>query len=401
MPRAPTTIQLLVFLTSILILYLIIQPANMSTQTALIVSEVGGRVHATSDWRVPQPGHKQVQIRVTVAGLNPHDQKARDVGLFIKDNLPAVLANDVTGVVIVAGPETTKFKVGDRIVSQSNLGVYAQNGLQRYAVADEDFASKIPEGFSDHDAATVPTNAIALLIGLFDKSGLDIPAPWTSEAKAFDFAGTTLLILGGGSNCGRFGVQFARLAGIGKIVVVGGFEDEPKKYGATHVLDRHGGDAAVLERICNVVVDDLVYALDAINPPSEQHLAISALSSSKTGKLARLRASVGAIDESKIVGEKEAGYDLRNVLGSSHLKVETAKPFWDRVAGYLEDGSLVPLKYEVVDGLDEDKVNKLLDQYRDGERVVQTHFECLHNFRPQLAGGRIGSRNATSPSKFR
>ncbi|KAJ4410408.1 hypothetical protein N0V91_001894 [Didymella pomorum] len=346
----------------------------MSTQTALIVSEVGGRIHTTSDWPIPQPGHNQVQIRVTVAGLNPHDQKARDVGLFIKDNLPAVLANDVTGVVTVVGPGTTKFKVGDRIVSQSNLGVYAQNGLQQYAIADKDFASKIPEGFSDHNAATIPTNAIALLIGLFDESGLGIPAPWTSEAKSFDYAGTTLLILGGGSNCGRFGVQFAKLAGIGKIVVVGGSEDELRKYGATQVLDRHGGDAAVLERIRKVVGDDLVYALDAINPPSEQHLAVSALSSSKKGRLARLRASVGAVDESKIVGEKKAGYDLRNVLGSSHLKADTARPFWDRLAGYLRDGSLVPLKYEVVDGLDEDKVNELLDRYRDGKRVVQTHF---------------------------
>jgi NADPH2:quinone reductase len=375
MPRAAaTTTQILVLLASIAIFHLIRQSVNMSTQTALIVSEVGGRIHTTSDWPIPQPGHNQVQIRVTVAGLNPHDQKARDVGLFIKDNLPAVLANDVTGVVTVVGPGTTKFKVGDRIVSQSNLGVYAQNGFQQYAIADKDFASKIPEGFSDHNAATIPTNAIALLIGLFDESGLGIPAPWTSEAKSFDYAGTTLLILGGGSNCGRFGVQFAKLAGIGKIVVVGGSEDELRKYGATQVLDRHGGDAAVLERIRKVVGDDLVYALDAINPPSEQHLAVSALSSSKKGRLARLRASVGAVDESKIVGEKKAGYDLRNVLGSSHLKADTARPFWDRLAGYLRDGSLVPLKYEVVDGLDEDKVNELLDRYRDGKRVVQTHF---------------------------
>lgn len=157
-------------------------------------------------------------------------------------------------------------------------------------------------------------------------------------------------------------------------MVVGGSEDELKSYGATHVLNRHGGDASVLERIRNVVGDDLVNALDAINPPAEQHLAISALSSSKKGRLARLRASNGATDESKIIGEKRAGYDLRNVLGSSHIKAETVKPFWDRVAECLKDGSLVLLKYDVVDGLDEEKVNELLDRYRDGETVVRTHF---------------------------
>ncbi|KAF3046159.1 hypothetical protein E8E12_011452 [Didymella heteroderae] len=346
----------------------------MSTQTALIVSEVGGRVHATLDWPIPQPGPKQVQIRVTVAGLNPHDQKARDAGLFIKDNLPAVLANDVTGVVTVVGPGASKFKVGDRVVTQSNLDGYTQRGTQQYAVADEDYASLIPDDFGDHDAATIPTNAVAALIALFDESGLGIPAPWSSGAEVLDHAETTLLILGGGSNCGRFGVQLAKLAGIGKIVVVGGSEEELKKYGATHVLDRHGGDAAVLERVRHIVGDDLIYAFDAINPPADQHLAISTLSSSKKGKLARLRSSVGSIEESKIVGEKKAGYDVRNVLGLSHIKPETAKPFWDRVAGYLKDGSLVPLKYEAVDGLDVDKVNELLDRYRDGKKVVQTHF---------------------------
>jgi NADPH2:quinone reductase len=76
----------------------------MSKQTALIVSEIGGRVKATSDWPIPQPGDKQVQIRVTVAALNPHDQKSRDGGLFTKDFLPAVLGNDVTGVVTSVGP---------------------------------------------------------------------------------------------------------------------------------------------------------------------------------------------------------------------------------------------------------------------------------------------------------
>jgi len=349
-------------------------PTIMSEQTALIVSEIGGRVEATSRWPIPQPGPKQVQIRVTVAGLNPHDQKVRDNGLFVKDNLPAILGNDVTGVVTVIGPEVTRFKVGDRIVSQAAIDGNAQKALQQYAVVNEEFASKIPDGFSDHDAASLPTNALAALIALFDESALGIPAPWSSEARTFDYAGTTLLILGGGSNCGRFGVQLAKLAGIGRIVVVGGSEEELQRYGATHVLNRHGGDRAVLERIRDIVGDELVYAFDAINLPTEQHLAVSALSSSRKGTLARLRFSVGSIDESKIVGDKSSGYEARNVLGLSYLRPNTARPFWDRVEGYLKHGSVIPLRYEVVDKLDADRVNELLDRYRDGIKVVQTHF---------------------------
>lgn len=173
----------------------------MSKQAALIVSEIGGRVTATSDWPVPQPGDNQVQIRVTVAALNPHDQKSRDGGLFIKDLLPAILGNDVTGVVTSIGPGATKFKVGNRIVSQSHLIGNNEKALQQYAVIDEDFASKIPNGFSEHDVATLPTNGVAAAISLFDPSGLDIPAPW--KKSDFDYARMTLLIMGGGSNCRR------------------------------------------------------------------------------------------------------------------------------------------------------------------------------------------------------
>jgi NADPH2:quinone reductase len=164
-----------------------------------------------------------------VAGLKSHDQKARDTSLFIKDAPPTILGHDITGVVTAVGHDLTKYKAGDRIVSQSQLVGYKQKALQRYAVVDENFSSKIAKGFKDHDAATLPTNAVAALISLFDPIGLDTPAPWRKANVSFDYAGAALLILGGGSNCGRFGVQLAKTAGIGKIVVVGGSEEELKK----------------------------------------------------------------------------------------------------------------------------------------------------------------------------
>ncbi|PSK33480.1 hypothetical protein B9Z65_7367 [Elsinoe australis] len=297
---------------------------------------------------------RKIQIRTTVAGLNPHDQKARDAGLFIADSLPAILGNDITGI--------------------SQLSGYRSTARQQYAVVDAPFSSKIPEGFTDDDATTLPTNAIAALIALFDPSRLDIPAPWSRQTQPFDYAGTTLLILGGGSNCGRFGVQFAKMAEIGKIVVVGGSESEMKGWGATHVLDRHGGDEAVIARVRDAVGDELVYVFDAVNPPEGQHVGISSLSSWRKGRVARLRASVGKVDEGKIVGEKREGYDLRNVLGTLGLKADTTGPFWDR-SDLLKTGLLVPLRYEVVDGLDVYKVNEVLERYKDGEKVTQTHFK--------------------------
>jgi NADPH:quinone reductase-like Zn-dependent oxidoreductase len=81
----------------------------------------------------------------------------------------------------------------------------SQKGLQEYALVDETFTSKTPEGFTDDDVATLPTNLMASFIGLFDEGrGLGIPWPFLDEAAPFDYAGTQLLIIGGGSNCGTY-----------------------------------------------------------------------------------------------------------------------------------------------------------------------------------------------------
>lgn len=261
--------------------------------------------------------------------------------------------------------------VGDRVVSQPGFAPSStQNGLQEYAVADVGAFAKIPEGTSDDEAATLPTNIIAPLVALFKV--LEIPAPWSDGAKGFDYAGTTLLVVGGGSNCGRFGVQLAKLAGIGRIVVVGGNEAELKGLGATHVLDRHGGHDAVLARIRDVVGDELVYAYDAVSPVDGQVLALNALSSKKKGALARLL-PLGPVDESKVVG-KTAGFEVRDTYGSSQAHPELAVGFWERLPGFLEAGKIKPTSYVVKQGLTPENVNEVLDAYRDGKSVQKTHI---------------------------
>lgn len=263
----------------------------MFQQTALLVTEAGKPLIKSTTWLIPTPGPTQMLIRVTVAALNPHDQKVRDLGLWFKDDLPTPIANDIVGVVDKTGSNITRFKIGERVFAYGNFleKGHFQNGLVQYAIAEEAYTAKVPGNLNDHDVATLPVNISASAIGLFEKSyGLGIPAPWTVEAKSFDYANTTLLIIGGGSNCGRFAVQLAKLVGIGKIVVLGGKEEELKKWGATQVLDRHGGDEVVHSRIKSAVGDDLIYVFDAVNPAETLYVGINALSSTRRGAVARL-----------------------------------------------------------------------------------------------------------------
>ncbi|KAI1337956.1 putative alcohol dehydrogenase [Xylariaceae sp. FL0016] len=347
------------------------------TQRALVVTELGKPVVLVHDREIPQPGRNQIQLKVTVAGVNPHDQKARDGGLFIANRLPAVLTNDAVGRVTKLGEGVSSdvIAVGDRVVAHPSfipdgqpVSALFHGALQEYIVADLGYFAKIPDSVSDDQAATLPTNAVAPLVGLFDT--LRIPAPWTPDAAAVN-KDITLLIVGGGSNCGRFAVQLAKLAGVGRIVVVGGNEEELRGFGATHVLDRHGGSDAVLERIRAVVDDDLVYAFDAVSGAEGQIMAANALSSTKKGALTRLLPHV-VVDKTQVPGKK-AGFDVRDTFGASNLYPEVAVPFWERVPEYLESGEIKPLEFVVREGLLEENVNAVLDAYRDGKRVVKTH----------------------------
>lgn len=79
------------------------------------------------------------------------------------------------------------------------------------------------------------------------------------------------------------------------------------------------------------------------------------------------------MDESKVLG-KNAAFEVRNVFGSSQAKPDQARPFWERVRMYLENGSNKPTSFVVKEGLNASHVNEVLDEYHDGKSVMKTHI---------------------------
>ncbi|KAL1847890.1 hypothetical protein Plec18167_004854 [Paecilomyces lecythidis] len=337
------------------------------TQRAIVLHAVGSPV-VLEERPVPEPGEDQLLVKVTVAGLNPHDHKVRDYGLFFSGK-PYIMANDVAGEVVKIGPgpNTAKFAVGEHVFSQAFSPSPDSGGLQQYALLDVRFTTKVADtGLTDDEAATIPINAIAEYIGLFHSTGLGLPAPTTPEAKSFDYASQTILVIGGGSNTGHFGIELAKLAGFGRIVTVAGLhkEAELRAIGATHVIDRHADN--VLEQIRAIVGDDLIYAVDVVNDGANQELGVAALSNSKKGILATLLRTEGSLDEKRI-GPKKAGYERRFTIGASALYPELTVPFWENLPRWIQSGDLTPTKYQVVEGLDPAKINGVLDLYKEGK----------------------------------
>ncbi|KAF4341694.1 zinc-type alcohol dehydrogenase [Fusarium beomiforme] len=342
------------------------------SQKALLLEEVGKPLILGSR-PIPKPGKDQLLVKVLVAGLNPHDQRTRDVGLFVTGT-PYVLASDIVGEVVAAGTgeHSDKFNIGDHVFGHTCAegGFNSDfNAAQQYALVDARFVGRVAEsGLSDDEASTIPVIVLAGFIALFASSGHGLPPPFSPEAKSFDYSSVTLLVIGGGSNTGRAVVELAKLAGIGQIIAVAGHQNEAnlKTIGATHVIDRKAPD--VLDQIRAITGDELIHAVDTVNAGVEQELGVAALSNTEKGTLITLRRPEGDFDAARI-GSKSAGYERRLVLGVSPVHPEVTMGFWEEVPRWLKEGKLHPSSFKVIEGLDADAANKALDNYRDGKGI--------------------------------
>ncbi|KAL9081108.1 MAG: hypothetical protein Q9157_000313 [Trypethelium eluteriae] len=353
----------------------------MSEHNALLLTALQTPLKAGKR-KTPHPGSGEVLVRVTAAGLNPHDSKGVEYGLFTKDYLPAaVLASDIAGTVVEVGSDVTKYVVKDRIMGQSYfLGGKLTDtaGLQEYSILDADHSAHIPSQLNYDDAGTLPVNTIASFVALFHPDQLGIIPPYPELGQTPDYTGQSLLIIGGGSQTGKFGIQFAHMAKFSRIITVASARntDRLKAIGATHVIDRHTSDAEIEKQVRDIVGDDLIYAYDPVGEPKDVGtfqgpsctLALACLSTTKKGKLATL--IPGAVDE-KVASTKKGGYQKTFASGMSHKHPDLMIPFWKHLPGWLEKGLITPSDYEVVEGLDAEKVNKFLDGYRDGKPVAK------------------------------
>lgn len=168
--------------------------------------------------------------------------------------------------------------------------------------------------------ATIPTNLTSVATALFVTLG--ISPPWTQDTPSE--RPQSILIVGGGSACGQFAAELAKMAGISRIVVVGGDEANLKARGATHfIIDRHIEDADIISKIKEIVGDKLLYALDTVNAALGLHVALSALSGTSQGKLARL-VPVGPLEDMETYGHQvldvfgESNKTMRGLLGLKH-----------------------------------------------------------------------------------
>ena len=124
---------------------------------------------------IPEPGPRQVLVRVIACGVCRTDLHIRDAELH-PPRLPLVLGHEVVGTVEAGGSEASRFAAGARVgipwlgwtcgecaycrSGRENLcdrarftGYTLDGGYAEYTLADERFCFPIPENYSDAEAA--------------------------------------------------------------------------------------------------------------------------------------------------------------------------------------------------------------------------------------------------------
>src|SRR5215210_5962661 len=128
------------------------------------------------DCATPEPGRGQVLVALKAASLNYRDLLIAD-GMYPGGGERSIVPlSDGAGEVVAAGPDCTRFKVGDRVAGifmqswtggemvdadlSSALGGTIDGVLSEYRLFEESGLVAIPESLSFEEAATLPCAAV-------------------------------------------------------------------------------------------------------------------------------------------------------------------------------------------------------------------------------------------------
>lgn len=172
---------------------------------------------------VPTPEGLDILVRNEAISMNPADGKVMRTA-----QKGRIGGWDSVGVVAAVGPQSTRFKVGDRVWFSGALFRPGTNA--QFTVVDERIVSAAPKTGTAAENAALPLVALTAFEGLVEKLGLSSP----------ESIGKSILVLPGGGGVGSIVIQLAKRV-FNMEVVATASRDETVAFcrdlGADHVIN--------------------------------------------------------------------------------------------------------------------------------------------------------------------
>ncbi|KAI3003071.1 hypothetical protein CBS147346_5536 [Aspergillus niger] len=177
------------------------------------------------------PSFDEVVIENRAVAIQPLDANIR-AQAYVDVPYPFILGNGVAGIVHEVGSSVTRFKKGDRVVSDTptyQLKETKYGGWQKFVVSNEATTAKIPASTTFEDAAAIPFALLTAVSALHLHLGMEKPGA-NCNKKA--------LIWSASGSVGGYAVQYAASVGCEVIATA-----SPRKFdyvrglGASTVLD--------------------------------------------------------------------------------------------------------------------------------------------------------------------
>jgi NADPH:quinone reductase len=177
--------------------------------TAVEIAAPGGPEQLKPNKRaVPQPGDREVLVRVAAAGVNRPDVMQRQGRYPPPPGASDLPGLEIAGEIVALGANVSALSVGDAVTALLPGGGYAE-----YAVAAAPLCLPVPSGISMVEAAAIPETFFTVWTNLFDRG----------RCKA----GDTVLVHGGTSGIGTTAIQLAAAWGA-RVFATAGSEDKAR-----------------------------------------------------------------------------------------------------------------------------------------------------------------------------
>jgi propanol-preferring alcohol dehydrogenase len=235
-----------------------------------------GKPLSIEELPVPEPGPGEVLVKIMSTGVCHTDLHAADGDWPVKPTPPFIPGHEGAGIVAAVGPGVTHLKEGDAVgiawlhdacgccehcitgwetlcESQHNSGYSVDGSFAEYAIADADYAARLPDGVDFSAIAPILCAGVTTYKGLKETEAK--PGQWVA--------------ISGVGGLGHIAIQYARAMGL-KVVAVDVSPEKlalAREMGAEIAVNAKDKDAVstILEKTGGGVHGVLV---TAVSPPA-------------------------------------------------------------------------------------------------------------------------------------